>query len=94
MLSKQTGASQVIIATANTQTITVTNIDGLAVRKVRIATASEPVLIAINTTTNLNVAGLLIHGGAAEHFTLEGSTKITIKRGSSNDALVSITPVA
>jgi hypothetical protein len=96
MLTKQTGDSQVITATATTQTVTLTaNTDGLAIRKIRIATDGNPVLVALNTTTNLNVAGILIPGNSAEHFTLEGSTQVTIVRGStSTDALVSITPVA
>ena len=96
MLTKQTGASQVLTASATTQTVTVSaNTDGLPVRKVRIATQANPVLIALNTTTNLNVAGILVPSNSAEHFTLEGSTKVTIVRGStSTDALVSITPVA
>jgi hypothetical protein len=95
MLTKQTGASQVITATVNTQTVTLTvNDDGLAVRKVRIATQANPVLVALNTSTNLNVAGILVPSNSAEHFSLEGSTKVTIVRGSGTDALVSITPVA
>lgn len=94
MLTKQTGASQVITATVTTQTVTVSNIDGTAVRKVRVATQANPVLIAINTTTNLNVAGILVPSNSAEHFNVEGSTKLTVVRGSSTDALVSITPVA
>ena len=96
MLTKQTGASKVVTATATTQTVTVSvNDDGLPVRKVRIATNGNPVLVAFNTTTNLNVAGILVPGNSAEHFNLEGSTKVTIVRGStSTDALVSITPVA
>lgn len=94
MLTKQTGASQVITATVTTQTVTVSNIDGSAVRKVRVATQANPVLIAINTTTNLNVAGILVPSNSAEHFNVESSTKLTIVRGSSTDALVSITPVA
>jgi hypothetical protein len=95
MLTKQTGASQVITATVNTQTVTLTvNDDGLAIRKVRIATQANPVLVALNTSTNLNVAGILVPSNSAEHFSLEGSTKVTIVRGASTDALVSITPVA
>jgi hypothetical protein len=96
MLTKQTGASKVVTATATTQTVTISaNDDSLPVRKVRIATNSNPVLVAFNTTTNLNIAGILVPGNSAEHFTLEGSTKITIIRGStSTDALVSITSVA
>ena len=95
MLTKQTGASQVITATATTQTVTLTtNTDGLAIRKIRIATDGNPVLVALNTTTNLSVAGILVPSNSAEHFTLEGSTKVTIVRGSGTDALVSITPVA
>lgn len=94
MLSKQTGASQVITATATTQTVTVSNLDGLSVRKVRIAAQTNPVLVAFNTTTNLTTAGILIPGGTVEHFNMEGSTKLTIVRGNSTDVLVSITPVA
>jgi hypothetical protein len=95
MLTKQTGASQVITATATTQTVTISaNDDGLAARKVRIATQANPVLVAFNTATNLNVAGVLVPTNSAEHFNLEGSTKITIIRATSTDALVSITPVA
>lgn len=95
MLTKQTGASQVITATATTQTVTLSaNADGLAIRKIRIATNGNPILVALNTTTNLNVAGILVPSNSAEHFTLEGSTKVTIVRGTSTDALVSITPVA
>jgi hypothetical protein len=96
MLTKQTGASQVITATATTQTVTIsTNDDGLAIRKVRIATNGNPVLVAFNTTTNLNAAGILIPGNTAEHFNTENSTKITVVRASTTtDALISITPVA
>ena len=94
MLSKQTGASQVITATVTTQTVTLSNTDGSAVRKVRIATNGNPILVALNTTTNLNIAGILVPSNSAEHFTLEGSTKVTIVRGVSTDALVSVTPVA
>lgn len=94
MLTKQTGPSQVVTATATTATITVANDDGSAVRKVRIATQTNPVLIANNTTTNLTSAGVLVPGGTAEHFSMEGSTKITIVRGAAADALISITPVA
>ena len=95
MLTKQTGPSQVITATATTQTVTISaNDDGLAARKVRIATQANPVLVAFNTSTNLNVAGVLVPTNSAEHFNLEGSTKLTIIRATSTDALVSITPVA
>lgn len=94
MLSKQTGVSQVITATSSTQTVTVSNIDGLPVRKVRIAAQTNPVLVAFNTTTNLTTAGILIPGGTVEHFSMEGSAKLTIVRGNSTDVLVSITPVA
>jgi hypothetical protein len=96
MLTKQTGASRVITATATTQTVTLTvNDDGLAIRKVRIATNSTPVLVAFNTATNLNVAGILVPSNSAEHFNLEGSTKLTVARASTTtDALISITPVA
>jgi hypothetical protein len=94
MLSKQTGPSQVITVGATTSTITVTNTDGLPVRKVRIAVQGNPVLVAFNTTTNLVSAGVLIPANTSEHFALDNSTKITIVRGSATDVLVSITPVA
>jgi hypothetical protein len=94
MLSKQTGPSQVITVGATTSTITVTNTDGSSVRKVRIATQTNPVLVAFNTTTNLITSGIMIPGSSSEHFALDNSTKITIVRGSATDVLVSITPVA
>jgi hypothetical protein len=94
MLSKQTGPSQVITATATTQTVTVANDDGSVVRKVRIAAQTNPVLVAFNTTTNLATAGVLVPGGTAEHFSTEASPVLTILRGTSTDVLVSITPVA
>ena len=94
MLSKQTGPSQVITVGATTSTITITNTDGSTVRKVRIATQTYPVLVAFNTTTNLVSAGILVPGGSSEHFALDNSTKVTIVRGSANDVLTSITPVA
>jgi hypothetical protein len=94
MLTKQTGPSQVITATATTQTVTVVNDDGSAVRKVRVAAQTNPVLVAFNTTTNLVTAGILIPGGTAEHFSTEASPVLTILRGTATDVLVSITPVA
>lgn len=94
MLTKQSGPSQVITATATTQTVTVANDDGLAVRKVRIAAQTNPVLVAFNTTTNLITSGVLVPGGTAEHFNMEGSSKLTVVRATANDALISITPVA
>jgi hypothetical protein len=94
MLSKQTGPSQVITATATTQTVTVANDDGSVVRKVRIAAQANPVLVAFNTTTNLLTAGILVPGGTAEHFNTDASSQLTIVRGTSTDVLVSITPVA
>jgi len=94
MLTKQTGASQVITVTATTQTVTVANLDGSPVRKVRIAAQSYPILVAFNTTTNLVSAGVLIPANHAEHFNMEGSTQLTIVRGSGNDVLASVTPIA
>lgn len=95
MLSKQTGASKVINATVTTQTVTLTvNDDGLTIRKVRIATQDHAVLIAFNTTTNLTTEGIMIPPNSAEHFTLEGSTVVSIVRYGNNNAPASITPVA
>jgi len=95
MLSKQTGASQFIVTSATTQTVTLTtNTDGSTIRKVRIATQDHAVLIAFNTTTNLTTAGIMIPPNSAEHFTLEGSTVVSIVRYGSQDAPASITPVA
>ena len=94
MLTKQTGASKVLLATVTTQTVTVSNTDGSSVRKVRIATQTNPVVVAFNTATNLVTAGILVPSNTAEHFTLDDSTKVIIARGGSADAVVSITPVA
>ena len=94
MLTKQTGASQFILTDASTQTVTLSNLDGSVVRKVRIATEDHAVLIAFNTTTNLTTAGIMIPAHSAEHFTLESSTIVRIVRYGSQDAPASITPVA
>jgi hypothetical protein len=100
MLSKPTGASQQLTSTATTQTVTLSNTDGSIVRKVRIATQDHAVLVAFNTTTNLNTAGIMIPPNTSEHFTLDGlttstaQTEIIVVRLGSNNAPVSITPVA
>jgi hypothetical protein len=100
MLSKQTGASQVITATTTTQTFTLVNTNGSVVRKVRIATQDHAILVAFNTTTNLNTAGIMIPPNTSEHFTLDGlttstaQTEITVVRYGTNNAPASLTPVA
>jgi hypothetical protein len=94
MLSKQTGASVVVTTTASSVQVNVTNTDGSAVRKVRIAVDTAPALIAITTSSNLSGAGILIPAGTAEHFTLEGSNHVHIVRSGSTNGIASITPVA
>jgi hypothetical protein len=100
MLTKQTGASQAITASSTTQTFTLLNTNGSIVRKVRIATQDHAVLVAFNTTTNLNTAGIMIPPNTSEHFALDGlttstaQTEITVVRVGTNNAPVSITPVA
>jgi len=94
MLSKQTGPSVVVATTASSVQITVTNTDGSAVRKVRIANDTAPALIAITTSSNLSGAGMLIPAGTVEHFNLEGSDHIHIVRYGSTNGIASVTPVA
>lgn len=100
MLSKQTGASKAITATSTTQTFTLVNTNGSVVRKVRIATQDHAILVAFNTTTNLNTAGIMIPPNTSEHFTLDGlttstaQTEITVVRYGTNNAPASLTPVA
>jgi hypothetical protein len=94
MLSKQTGASVVVSTTSSSVQVNLTNYDGTPVRKVRVATATAPVLIAITTSSNLSGAGILVPLDSAEHFTLEGSDHIHIVRLGTNDGKASITPVA
>lgn len=94
MLTKQTGPSHVITATASSVICYVANDDTSTVRKVRVAATTNPVLIAITTSSNLSGAGILIPSNTVEHFSLEGSDHVHVVRASSNDALVSITPIA
>jgi hypothetical protein len=94
MLSKQTGASVVVSTTSSSVQVFVTNYDGSPVRKVRVATATAPALIAITTSSNLSGAGIIVPLDSAEHFTLEGSDHIHIVRLGSSDGKASVTPVA
>jgi hypothetical protein len=94
MLSKQTGASVVVTTTSSSVQVNVTNYDGSVVRKVRVANALYPALIAITTSSNLSGAGILMPVDHVEHFTLEGSDHIHIVRLGSSDGKASITPVA
>lgn len=95
MLTKQTGASLVTIATASSSIIYVTNYDASTVRKVRVATTSNGVLIALTTSSNLSGAGILVPPQSAEHFSLEGSDHIHVVRTQAGgDAYISVTPIA
>lgn len=94
MLSKQTGASVVVTTTASSVIVNVSNTDGSAVRKVRVANDTAPALISITTSSNLSGAGILIPAGTVEHFSLEGNTQIYIVRSGSTNGIASITPVA
>lgn len=94
MLSKQTGASVVVNTTASSVQVNITNYDGSPVRKVRVAAALHPALIAITTSTNLSGAGILIPVDHVEHFNLEGSNHVHIVRYGADNGIASITPVA
>ena len=94
MLSKQTGPSVVVAVTGTNSIVNLSNTDGSAVRKVRIAVATAPAIISITTSTNLITVGILIPEGHVEHFSLEGNTHIHIVRSGSTNGIASITPVA
>jgi hypothetical protein len=94
MLSKQTGASVVVTTTASSVIVNVSNTDGSAVRKVRVANDTAPALISITTSSNLSGAGILMPAGTVEHFSLEGSDHIHIVRSGSTNGIASITPIA
>ena len=81
MLSKQTGASTVLVMSGTAQTVTPTSFDGSAPLKVRIATNSQPAYISFSTTATTTTS-ILIPSNTVEHFKLE-NTKALVSAGTS-----------
>jgi len=96
MLTKPTGNSIIATLSATTGTTTATNWDSSVPRKVRIATHGQPAAVNFGTSTTATVTtGILMPADTAEHFSLEGKTKVTyVQVGSGSGGFISITPVA
>ena len=96
MLTKPTGNSIIATLSATTGTATVTNFDGSTPRKVRVGTHAQPAAVNFgNSTTATVTTGILVPPDAAEHFSLENTTKITyVQVGAGSGGFISITPVA
>lgn len=96
MLSKPTGNSIIATLSATTATTTVTNWDSSVPRKVRIATHNQPAAVNFgNSTTATTTTGILMPADTAEHFSLEGTSRVTyLQVGAGSGGYISITPVA
>ena len=97
MLTKQTGPSQVVIASTNTSvtgTVTLSTFDGSIVRKVRVAVTNSPILIDIGNDTN--ECKILMPTFSTEHFTLDNTSTVSYSSvfGQTINSFVSFTPVA
>jgi hypothetical protein len=95
MLTKPTGNSIIATLSATTGTTTATNFDGSIPRKVRIGTHAQPAAVNFGNTTATTTTGIIVPPDTAEHFSLEGKTKVTyVQVGSGTGGFISITPVA
>jgi len=97
MLTKQTGPSQVVVAstvTTTTATVTLTTFDGSIPRKVRVAVSNAPILIDISTLTN--ECKIMVPVLGIEHFTLVNTTTVSYSAviGQTANSIISFTPVA